>query len=85
MPLYLQVKTLYNGDSLQPVGIGTRCTGVPCAGGGWNWYVPRQGEEIVSVGQAGNTAKKLRVTWTYFDPWPIFSDAIFSGSGDVGH
>lgn len=82
-PLYLQVRTLYNGDNLQPVAMGTRCSG--CGVGGWNWFVPRQGEEIVSVGQAGSTTKKLKVTQTYFDPWPIFSDAVFSGSGDVGH
>jgi len=81
-PLYLQLRLLYNGDNPQYVAVNTACGG---CGSGWGWFIPRQGDEIISVGQAGSTTKKLKVTQSFFDPWPIFSDAIFSGSGDVGH
>ena len=83
-PLYLQVRTLYNGETPQQVGVST-VNGSPCGGAGWCWFFPMQGKTITAVGVAGQVTKRLQVTESFADPWPIFADVIFPGSGSVGH
>jgi len=61
---------LYNGSTPQPVGF------MVAAG---SWSFPAQGEDIVSVGQAGGTTQKISVFKGTPDWLPMWDDAVFSG------
>ena len=69
-PLFLRARLLYNGSTPQPVGF------MVAAG---SWSFPAQGEDIVSVGQAGGTTQKISVFKGTPDWLPMWDDAVFSG------
>lgn len=74
-PLYLRVRVLYNPPASPPVPLGFVAEGSP------SWSFPAQGEQIIAVGQAGETTQKISVFKGTPDWFPMWDDAVFSGVG----
>lgn len=70
-----RLRLLYNTDRAHPVGISVDFGG--------NGFLPKQGTQIESTGEAGEAARKIIVQQLFPDLPPIFDFGIFSGSGGL--
>jgi hypothetical protein len=70
---FAKVRLFYNTDITQPIGIDVYQVG--------NGLLPSQGIKIESVGQAGESNRKIDVYQGFGEPPPIFDSAVFSPGG----
>ena len=70
--LFLRLKLLYNGSTAHYVSVVN-----PNSDG---QKFPIQGQNVVSAGSAGNTSRKLEVFQGTPDNYPIFENAVYSGT-----
>lgn len=73
-PQFMRVKLFYNTDRSYPVGIIVNDA---------NASLPPQGNDINSLGQSGDAARKIEVNRLFRDLPPVFDFGVYSGSGGL--
>ncbi len=75
-PQFLRIKLFYNDNKAHPVGIKITDT----ASG---TQLPPQGNDVSSLGQSGDAARKVEVKQQFRDLPPVFDFGLYSGSGSI--